>query len=163
MRVTLGSLRRIYRTFSPMLALSTLVNHDFQGHLQPCKDEGIKIKLLLLGCLGWLSPWCAGEKTHSFQVATRVQRKFCPLSSDFLCQIYLGKKNSKVALPWIPVMSEKISKNSACPCGQKDELFYVCEIHYRTQIFTLSKKPNCTRNFFVLFFNRHLRKCFYWF
>lgn len=49
--MTLGSLCRIYRTFSPLLALSVPVNHDFQEHLQPCCDEGIKIKLLLLECL----------------------------------------------------------------------------------------------------------------
>lgn len=90
MRVALGSLRRIYRTFSLLLALSTMVNYDFQGHLQLYKDKEIKTKLLLLECL---ADYLLGaqEKKHSFQVATRVQRKFCPLASDLLCKIYLGK------------------------------------------------------------------------
>lgn len=93
MRVTLGSLCRIYRTFSLLLALSTLVNYDFQGHLQPCKDEGIKTKLLLLECL---ADYLLGaqEKKHIPSRLLQVYKgNSVPLPQIYLlCKIYLRKK-----------------------------------------------------------------------
>lgn len=69
------------------------------------------MKLLVVKCLDWLSPWCRWEKTNSFQAATKVQRKSCPLASDWLCKIHLGKQ-PKVPQWWISVISRKSMEHS---------------------------------------------------